>query len=58
MKSHLKISPFGSHLLENHVQRKWKLDVRHFILQKRNKEILSAILTKSKSVAFSLLFSI
>ena len=36
MKSHMKISLFGFHLLETHVQHKWSLDVRHFILQKRN----------------------
>ena len=61
MKSHMKMSFFGFHLLETHIQRNWYLlDVRHFILQKRNcnKKSFSAILTDSKSVAFSLLFSI
>ena len=64
LKSHLKISYFGFRLLETHVQRKWKLDVRHFILPKkeiemgRKKKRFSASLIKSKSVAFSLLFTI
>ena len=35
MKSHMKISFFGFHLLETHVQHKWYLDVRHVILQKK-----------------------
>ena len=51
MKPHIKISFFGFHLNETHVQRKWSLDFRHFILQKKtklNKKHLSAILTKNK----------
>ena len=62
MKSHLKkIFFFCFHLIETDAQRKWKLDIRHFILQKKihiKKTSFSAILTKSKSVAFSLLFRI
>ena len=38
MKSHMKISVFGFHLLETHVQHKWLLDVRQFIIKKK-KEI-------------------
>ena len=46
----MKISFFGFHLPETHVQPKWYLDVRHFISQKRNwnKKRFSAILTKAK----------
>ena len=49
MKSHMKISSFGFHLLETYTQPKWELHVRHFILQKRNwnKKRFLAILTKS-----------
>ena len=36
IKSHTKISFFGFHLLETHIQQKWLLDVMHFISQKRN----------------------
>ena len=35
----MKISFFGFHFLETHVQRKWQLNVRHFILQ--NKKLKS-----------------
>ena len=59
MKSHMNIS-FLWLLLARKTCTVVKLDDRHFILQKRNKnkKRLLVILTESKSVAFSLLFSI
>ena len=49
-----------SHTLKNYLKRRWYLDVRHSILQKLhwNNECFSVNLTKSKSVAFSLLLDI
>ena len=61
MKSHKKISFFGFHLLGTHEQHKWQLEVRYFILQNKKmkkKKCFSAIWTKSKNAAFSLLFGI
>ena len=55
----MKISFVAFHLLETHVQRKWSLDIRHFIYKKEievKKKHFLASLTKSKSVAFSHLF--
>ena len=36
MLSHNKISVFAFQLLETHVKHKWKIEVKPFILHKRN----------------------
>ena len=56
MKSYMEISFLDFQLLEQHGQRKWLLDVRHYILQKRNwknKTLFGHFDKKQKCSAFT-----